>query len=256
MVYLKKYIWIVELLVLSIFSGAFSCASGIKIVNQTATQYHEYTTSFFLQTQDISHIEPFFAFFAILPICGFMALNGTYIYSKWNINAIYLITRQKKRRESFFKDTIFLFLRAIIGGLIYLLVPLIYFTVALGKNALENQVELNLSILISAVTLCYSLAAIQNYISILTGSNYGMFGGIVIFLLLGTLGMSLINKKLIICKLFSMINPFIPFYLSATNKISLVTTCILALIHSILITVVGIILIHKVDIGLSNKEIM
>lgn len=256
MIHLKKYYWIVELLFLSVFSSIFSCASGIRMVDPSSMKYQEYTTSFFLQTQDVSHIEPFFAFFAILPICGFMALNGTYIYNKWSLNGIYIITRQRKRTKSFFKDTVLLYLRAIIGGLIYLLVPLTYFTVAVSRKTFDNQLEISLSVFVSAVAICYSLAAIENYISIIAGSSYGILGGIVLFLSLGTVGMWILDKNLFICKLVSMFNPFVPFYLAATNKISLFTTCVLNLIHIILITAIGIIIINKVDIGLSNKEII
>lgn len=255
MINFKKHFWIIELLVLSIFSGIYSCVSGIGTANFSSVVYHDYTTSFFLQTNDTSHIDPFFAFFAILPICGFMALNGSYIYNKWSLNGIYILTRQRKRIKSFLKDTIFLFFRAIIGGLIYLIVPAIYFAVVVRKN-FYDQLEISLSVFISAVAICYSLSAIENYISILIGSSYGILGGIVIFLIFGSIGMGLIGKRTTICKAAAIFDPFLSLYLSATDRISIMSVFVLTLTHTFLITIVGIVLIRKVDIGLSNKEIM
>lgn len=254
---MRKFSWILKLIILSIFSGIFSCVSGLQGMRFSENNYKDYTTSFFIQTTNISVIEPFFAFFAILPILGFAVFNGTMIYENWNIDGIYIITRQKNRIFSFLKSSIRLFLNSFIGSIIYIFVPISYSIIVMNGKPFNNSSVINFKIFITVAVLCYFFAMSINIFSIMFGSNYGFLIGIILFLFSGSLAQNLLDKSSFVIRLaITLLNPFVPFYLSTMDRLSISLMMFYALIQCTIVTIFGLFLIKRIDIGLSNKEMI
>lgn len=183
----------------------------------------------------------------------FVAAFGTYLYNDFVCNSIYIIIRQKNRALWYLKKLLLLLLYSAIYSISYLIPN---FFIIFGKYNL-NSIEIK-NILITIISLfifltlfIFIFSLIQNIVSILFGS---------LFAFLITFGIILLSiaftNKFITCELYASINPVSGVLFLLSKSTINIYFFIPIFLYTCLIVSIGLVIIKKSDIGLSNKELI
>ncbi len=251
---MRKAFWIPVFSLISICVGCLSCSEAARGLEPDALPFGTYMTYYLLATDYLEEIERIPAFFAIFPILAFLFFNGTYLYNKWSDTGIFIITRKKHRVTALLQDALRLAGMSVIGGIIYLSVPLLYAGIIL-KQSFEWYGAIGIKLFVTTFALIYCFAMIQNLISMMHGSSYGIIIGTILFLTLASASMSMLHGvNATALKILSFVIPFLPFYESPLDRFTLSLTVLSSAFSCILVTVIGAVLVKRTDIGLSNKE--
>lgn len=216
--------------------------------------FRPYMMFYFLQSDDFKDVEQIFAFFAIFPVLVFSFFNGTNIYEKWNDTGIYIISRKKRRATAFLQDAVRLAGWSVVGSTVYIAVPILYAHFILKQAFVDWQLT-GISLFILSFTLFYFFTLIQNIVSMIRGSTYGIIIGTILFLTSASISMALIfSADTAAVKMLSLVIPFISIYACLQNCYSFGFVVFSALFNFVFVTVIGIAFVKKTDIGISNKE--
>ena len=251
---MRKNYWIPIFVLITICVGCISCSVAAKNLELDPESFRPYMMFYLLQSDDFEDVDRIPAFFAIFPLLVFSFFNGTYIYEKWNETGIYIISRKKRRTTAFLQDAVCLAGWSVVGSVIYIAVPILYAHFILKQSFVDWQLT-GISLFILSFVLFYFLALLQNIVSMLRGSAYGIVIGTILFLTFASISMALISSAdTASVKMLSLVIPFIAFYACPQGCYSFGFVVFSALFNFIFVTVIGIVFVKKIDIGISNKE--
>lgn len=251
---MRKYSWIPIFVLITICVGCISSSAAAQNLEMDSESFRPYMVFYLLQSDGFEDIDRIPAFFAIFPVLVFSFFNGTNIYEKWNDTGIYIISRKRRRATAFLQDAVRLAGWSVVGSAIYIAVPILYAHFILKQAFVDWQMT-SISLFILNFALFYFLALLQNIVSMIRGSTYGIIIVTILFLTFASISMALIsNADTVAVKMLSLVIPFISLYACLQDCYSFGFVIFSVLFNFVFVTVIGMTLVKKIDIGISNKE--
>lgn len=194
------------------------------------------------------------AVFKGLPLWAFLCFFGSLVYWDWTGDQVYVICRLKSRKKRYLGRCLQLMLYACATATIYIAELLAFLwpqMKALPLSALASSVA---RIWISVCGICFSFALLQSLISLLYGSAIGFLSSSAIW----CLSLLLVPTYLFWCKpnqpWHSITSVYTAAYLGLSHIASIGWMLASVVLHSGILIGIGMTLVKRCDLGLTDQE--
>lgn len=194
------------------------------------------------------------AIFKGLPLWLFLCLFGPLVYSDWTADQVYVICRLKSRKNRYLKRCLHLFLYACVAATIYTVELFVFLSPQLKALTASVLVSSVVRVWISVVGICFSFALLQSLISLLYGSSIGFLSSSAIW----CLSLLLVPTYLYWCApnraWHSITSVYTSVFLGLSQIASIGWLCTGIALHCAILTVIGMALVKRCDLGLKDQD--
>ncbi len=213
-------------------------------------------TGWMLDCYDISTwaVSLSMAIFKGLPLWMFLCFFGPLVYSDWTADQVYVICRLKSRKKRYLNRCLQLFLYACAAAAIYTAELFAFLWPQVNGLAFTALASSAVRVWISVCGICFSFALLQSLVSLLFGSSIGFLSSSAIW----CLSLLLVPTYLFWSKPNRAWHSIASVYTSVFLGISQIASIGWLLgsvtLHCVVLTVVGMIMVERCDLGLTDQD--
>lgn len=194
------------------------------------------------------------AIFKGIPFWLFLCLFGPFVYSDWTTDQVYVICRLKSRTKRYLCRCLQLFLFACAAATIYTMELFAFLSPQLKALTASVLIPSVAKVWISICGICFSFALLQSLISLLYGSSMGFLSSSAIWCLSMILTPFYLFWNLPNRAWQSITSVYSAVFLGISQIASIGWMLGAIILHCVILTVIGIALVKRCDLGLKDQD--